>query len=724
MGKLYAQLKDRKTNIYKDIVAGVVVALVSIPISMGYAQIAGLPVVYGLYGSLLPILCFGLLTTSPQFVVGVDAMPAVMVGTLLAQMGISAESDEAMQLVPVMSFFVAAWFLLFYFIKAGRIVKYISTPVMGGFISGVGMTIILMQIPKLFGGSAGTGEVVELLEHIISELDNFHLLSFALGFGTVVIILVCKKYIPKVPMTVIMLILGAVLQAVFGLDENGVKLLPEVSSGLPRFIIPNPIPFLDNIGNILIQSASISVVIMAQTLLATGNYAMKYGDKVDNNNELLVYGAMNFAGSIIGVCPINGSVSRSGIADSFGCRSQLMSITASFTMLLVLLFGTPLLHYLPVPVLTGIVMTALIGILDIPMAKRLWKCNRNEWIIFMVAFFGVLLFGTVNGVLIGVVLAFGEVAVRAVHPVSSFLGRIPGHGNFYSLDRNSSAKPINRTVIYRFSGNLFFANIDRFINEIEDSINDDTRLVIIDARGIGTVDITAVDRLVAFNKNMKVKGIKLYITEHDGSLNDQLRSFGGGELINDGAVRRTITLALRDAGLEKPYELLCNDGVILENEISDLSLEEDVKLSEFEWLFGREEATAKMEEMANEVADRLVEVGVVGSVFEKELLDGNGLHTDWGTIGLFDENAFIDFLELRLEELVEQGKISEAFAKDIEKHAENRRKIGERHLDKINPHAIELIKKHRDEVNEYIRLHHPERYEHFEKIRETLWGAK
>lgn len=720
--RLFAQLNNKKTNVWKDIIAGIIVALVSIPISMGYAQIAGLPVIYGLYGSLLPILCFGLLTTSPQFVVGVDAMPAVMVGTLLAQMGIVGESREAMQLVPVVSFFVALWFLVFYFIKAGRIVKYISTPVMGGFISGVGMTIILMQIPKLFGGSAGTGEVVELFKHIGHELTNFHLLSFVLGLGTVVIILACKKIIPKIPMTVIMLVLGAVLQAVLGLDDYGVKLLPTVSSGLPKLVIPNPLPFLDNIGDIMIQSASIAVVVMAQTLLATGNYAIKYGDKIDNNNELLAYGAMNLAGSMIGACPINGSVSRSAIADSFGCRSQLMSISASVSMLLVLLFGTPLLHYMPVPVLTGIVMTALIGILDIPMAKRLWKCNRNEWIIFMFAFLGVLMFGTVNGVLIGVILAFGEVAVRAVNPVSSFLGRIPGHGNFYSLSRNSSARPINHTVIYRFSGNLFFANIDRFINEIECATTKDINQVIIDARGISTVDITAVDRLVAFHKSMKEKGIKVYLTEHDGRLNDQLRRFGGEVLINEGAVRRTITFALRDAGLERPYELLDKDGVVLESEVSDLSVEDDVKLSEFEWLFGPEEATVRMEKMANEVADRLVEVGVVGSVFEKELLDGNGLHTNWGTIGLFDENAFIDFLELRLEELVEQGKISEAFAKDIEKHAETRRKIGEKHLDQINPRAKELIRKHRDEVDKYIKTHHPERYEHFEKIRHKLHG--
>ena len=147
----------KRTNIKKDIIAGIIVALVSIPISMGYASIAGLPVVYGLYGSLIPIFIFALITSSPQFVVGVDAMPAVMVGGVLASMGIVGESKEALEIVPLMSIMVAIWFIIFYIIRAGRVVKYISTPVMGGFISGVGATIILYAIPAVKGVEFGNG---------------------------------------------------------------------------------------------------------------------------------------------------------------------------------------------------------------------------------------------------------------------------------------------------------------------------------------------------------------------------------------------------------------------------------------------------------------------------------------------------------------------------------------------------------------------------------------
>lgn len=715
--RLITYLKNnyREINWGKDIIAGIIVALVSIPISMGYAQLAGLPVVYGLYGSLLPILVYGFLTTSPQFVVGVDAMPAVMVGAMLAEFEIAAESKEAMLLVPIVSFMVAAWFIIFYFLKAGRVVKYISTPVMGGFISGVGLTIILMQIPKLFGGSAGTGEIFELLGHIAGELENFNALSLALGVGTVVIILVCKRLIPKAPMAVVMMAAGAILQYVFRLDNYGVKLLPEVSGGLPKLVLPQFSFVSEYVADVAMQSLSIAAVIMAQTLLATGNYAFKYNDSVDNNKELLAYAGMNVAGGLVGCCPINGSVSRSGIADSLGCRSQIMSLSSAFTILLVLLFGTGILKYLPVPVLTGIVMTALIGILEIKLAKKLWKTGKNEWIIFMTAFFGVLLFGTVYGVVIGVVLSFFEVSFRAVAPPTAFLGVIPGGTEFFSLNRNSSAQPIKNTIIYRFSGNLFFANIDRFQTDIENALKEDTRQVIVDARAIGSIDITAADHLMNLYEKLKKRNIKLYITEHDGTLNDQLRTLGAGALIENGAVRRTLSLALRDAKVDKPYPLEEGAGAFEE------MVEVDERLSEFEWAFGNE-AEKKLHSLASIAADELVKSNEQNE-YSTEILDGHGVQTKWGMIGLFDENEFLDHLEVRLEELAKYGRLTKEEVRKWEEHIEERRLYGEGRLAKINPHALKLLEEHRNMIREHIREKYPKEYEYTAKFRKQFYDT-
>ena len=705
--RLIQQIREKNSEINagKDILAGIIVALVSIPISMGYAQIAGLPVVYGLYGSLLPILVFAFLSTSPQFVVGVDAMPAVMVGSLLSQLGIAAESPEAMELVPLLSFLTAAWFLVFYVIRAGRVLRYISTPVMGGFISGVGFTIILMQIPKLFGGSAGVGEIFPLLGHLAEQLEQFHLLSAALGFGTVLILLLCKRYIPKVPMTVILMAGGAVLQVTFHLDQYGVKLLPQVESGLPHLVFPRLSLLTQHTSHLLLQSLSIAAVVMAQTLLATGNYAMRYNDKVDNNAELLAYAAMNAAGGAVGCCPINGSVSRSGIADTFGARSQIMSVAAAATMLVVLLFGTPLLQYLPVPILTGIVIVALIGILEISLCKRLWKTSRNEWIVFILSFLGVLIFGTVPGVVIGCLLSFAEVAVRAVAPPTSFVGRIPGQGNFYPLDRNSAARPIEHAIIYRFSGNLFFANIDRFQQEIEGAIEADTKVVVVDARGIGSIDVTAADRLVIMHRNLKNQGIHLYLTEHDGSLNDQLRTLGAKSLIEEGAVRRTITLALQDAGIEKPYTLVEKNPVLTASYSS--FPETDLALAEFEWAFGAE-AENYLQKFAEEAADELVK--------QPEILEDKHLHTHWGILSPVDEDELMEHLELRLEQMSQKGIITPEQAKRLEERIEHRKAQAEKYLQEIDPHVIERLIEHRHLLRMRMKQRNPEEYAHMRQL--------
>lgn len=712
--------KNKIHTPFKDIFAGIIVASVSIPIAMGYAQIAGLPAVYGLYGSLLPILIYAFLTTSPQFVVGVDAMPAAMVGGLLASSGIIPQSETAMKIVPIISLFVALWFVVFYFARAGRIVKYISTPVMGGFISGVGITIICMQIPKLFGGSSGTGEIVGLVGNIISQLALFNPVSMILGVATIAIVLIGKKHVPRIPMTVVMMVVGALLQVLFHLDKYGVALLPEVEAGLPRLVFPD-FSVLNSIGSdgivlvennlpgMVLESMSIAAVIMAQTLLATNGYAVKYNDKVDNNKELLAYAGMNLASTAVGCCPVNGSVSRSKIADNSGARSQLMSVSASVFMGIVLIFMTPLLKYLPVPVLTAIVMTALFGIVDVDLLKRLWKQSRGECFIFIASLVAVLALGTVYGVIIGCLLSFWEVAVRAVAPPTSFLGRIPGHGNFHSLERNSHAKPIKNTVIYRFSGNLFFANVERFEKDIENSIKPDTHQVVVDARGIGSIDITGVDRLISFNKKMRDQGIRFYITEHSSELNDTIRALGGESLLNDGVARRTITLALRDAGLVKPYEL---EGG--ERDARDDYMESEERLAEFEWAFG-DEAEVRLQQLADHTAEDIAREVSEGDVNHLSVLENHGATTDWGMLGLFDEHEFWDFLEARIDKLCDMGKISTDERDRIRSRIEIRRSNGMKRLSELNPKAVHMLNKHRQTIMEHLMKRDPDFYKYLKE---------
>lgn len=700
----------RKDNLAKDILSGIIVALVSIPISMGYAQVAGLPVTYGLYGSIFPILVYSLFTSSPQFVFGVDATPAALVGGALASLGITAGTPEAMEIVPIITLVTACWLLVFYFIKAGRLVNYISTPVMGGFISGIGCTIILMQVPKLFGGSPGTGELFILLINIWEQLAKFNLVSAILGFGTVIIILVAKKYIPKFPMSVVLMAVGAGLTYFFKIDQYGVALLPTVEKGMPKLVLPNVSLFLQHAEDIVVLSLTVALVIVAQTLLATNNYALKYNYKINNNREILAYAAGNTAGALVGCCPINGSVSRTGIADQYGCKSQVMSVSASATMVVVLLFGTDLLAYLPVPVLTGIVMAALIGIIEFGIAKKMWQSDKHEFLIFLTAFLGVLILGTIYGVILGVILSFIAVIIRAVIPPKSFVGIIPGHEGMYTLTRHRDAKPIEHTIIYRFSGNLFFANINTFQQDIESAIKEDTKQVIVDARGIGNIDVTAADRLLILNRNLKNQGIHFYIAEHVEAVNDQLRAYGAGSLIEEGVVRRTISLALRAAGVEKPYPL---EGISKDEEFP--YVEENERLAEFEWAFG-EGAEAKMEQFALEMAEQLVH-SESHDVHAIEEAESDVLPT---RMGLFDEDELLERLEMHLTELEEQGYSDLEELEEIEESIEKRRKIIEKKIASLSPEALEMLRNHREEIEEHIKEEHPELYERMVEIRKNM----
>lgn len=687
-----------------DIIAGIIVALVSIPISMGYAQIAGLPAAYGLYGSLLPVLVYAFTTSSPQFVFGVDATPAVLVGGTLAALGVTTGSDEAMRLVPAITLVVAAWLLVFSLIKAGRIVNYISTPVMGGFISGIGITIILMQVPKLFGGAAGTGELIELILHITDQLKYFNVLSAVLGFGTVVIILVCKKYMPKFPMSVVLMVLGAMATAFLHIDRFGVKLLPHVDAGFAKLYIPDVTLLRNNTSEIVVLGLTCALVIMAQTLLATNNYANRYGYKVDNNREVLAYSLANVASAVSGSCPLNGSVSRTGIADQFGCKSQLMSVTAALTMLVVVLFATPLLEYLPVPILTGIVVAALIGIVEYKLAEKLRKVNRAEFFIFLAAMFGVLLFGTIYGVIIGVILSFIAVIIRAVVPPRSFLGCIPGHEGFYNLNRNRNALEIQHVVMYRFSGNLFFANVSTFLQDIENAIKDDTRVVIVDASGIGSIDITAADRLVSFNKLLKDKGLRFYITEHVGNVNDQLRKLGAGCLVEEGVTRRTISLALRDAGVDRPYPL---SGTLEQTEAHSDFIEDNERLAEIEWAFG-EDATEWLDKFAVQMTDDITHMDENSEHIQDNVLAEAESKNTWGRIGLFDEDELLERVEMHLSELTQNNSNAE----ELEERIEERRLRLEAKIAKLNPDALAHLRQHRREVMLHFKENNPEAYKH------------
>ena len=658
---LFASLRgyDRQ-QLGPDLFSGVLIALLSIPISMGYAQLAGLPPVYGLYGSLIPILLFAMLSTTREFIFGVDAAPAAMIGAVLASLGAAPGGAEAMRIVPVLTLYVALWLAVFALVRADRAVDYISEPVMGGFISGVCCEIILMQVPKLLGSGTGTGELFELLEHIFDAAKAVNLPTAVLGFGTLAILLLAPRKWPKVPWVLVMMVLGGLLGAFAPLADRGVALLAAVPRGLPKLVLPD-----------------LTALPFTEALVATLPVA--------------AYAVCNVAAGLVGCCVVSGSVSRTAVNERNGGKTQLVSVTASVTMLLVLLFATPLIRFLPVPVLTAIVVNALIGATEFGIARRLWRVNRVELGIFTGAFLGVLLLGAIKGVLVGMVLSFVDVLMRAAAPQRTFLGTLPGKSGFFPIDRVSGVQPLPHIVLYRFSGSLFFANIRRFQEDIEGAVQPDTQAVIVDGSAVVSVDITACDRLVALNRKLRAQGVRFYLTEHIGEVNDQLRHFEAGELIETGAVRRTIRGALRDAGVTldpgSSYQKIPGN------------MDDIRQLQELEWLYG---ADAEVQIERN-VQLMLARMRTTDDVRARRAMLEHFLNEDFH-FGSIDADEVLLHLEGHTDELAQLlGNSEDDVFTDLEVERDSL-------IDRVEqdyPELVEHVRERRDHLDHDFHANHP-----------------
>ena len=557
-----------------------------------------------------------------------------------------------------------------------------------------------MQIPKIMGGTSGTGEFFELAEHTFETGKHINIPSVIMGVIALVILLVSKKLIPKFPMAVVLMFAGTIITLNMPIRDWGINTLSAVEPGLPKWSIPDF--SIISIQQTITISLSVAVVIMAETLLAENSFAQKNNYRINDNQEILAFSVGNFMAAFTGCCPINGSVSRTAMGEQYQAKTQLTGIVAGLSMIVLLICGTGFIGYLPIPILTAIVISALLGATEFDLAARLWKLSRTEFLIFVGAFLGVLLLGTINGVLIGIILSFTEMIIRTSKPSRCFLGIQPGHRHFRDLKEGNQIHAIEGVIIYRFSSNLFFANIGVLQRDIEDSIKPDTKAVILDASGIGSIDITAADRLAMLYKSLKEKGIRFYMTEHIAKVNEQIRTLGLGYMIEEGRVRRTIHIALKDMGIARPYPL---EGGIENEERSASRKRADNKVQEFVWAFGAESEEQIEKQIVLQI-QQLKKTGDIEKLF----------HGSWSHMDAFDEDEWLEHLEEHLKEIVNiSGKDEKSIATRFEEH---RKEIHER-IKNEHPEMAERFKKRRHILDEHLRQRHPEVFNLIEHLRES-----
>lgn len=356
-----------------------------------------------------------------------------------------------------------------------------------------------------------------------------------------------------------------------------------------------------------------------------------------------------------------------------------------------------------VPVLTAIVISALLGATEFDLAVRLWKVSRTEYLIFTGAFFGVLMLGTINGVLIGIILSFSEMIIRTSKPSRGFLGIQPGHRHFRDLKESDQIHAIEGVLIYRFSSNLFFANIQVLQSDIEDNLREDTKAVILDASGIGSMDITAADRLKLLYESLKEKNIRFYITEHIAGLNEQMRQLGLGCLIQEGCVRRTTHIALKDMGITRPYPL---EGGVDNEQRSASRKRADNRVQEFVWAFGSQAE----EEIERQIRCQIEQLKKTGDV---EYL----LHGRWSHMEDLDQDEWLEHLEEHLKEIVNiSGKDEKTLAIRLEKH---RQEVHDR-IAREHPELAERFRERRHLLDEHLKEKRPEVYELVIQLRKKI----
>ena len=542
-----------------------------------------------------------------------------------------------------------------------------------------------MQIPKILGGSAGTGELPELIRHIAATAVRINVPSLILGLISLTVLILAKRLIPKFPMAIVVMGAGVLLTAVFHIQDYGVALLEQVEPGMPGFFVADFSQV--NLTNAAGRALIVAVVIMAETLLAENNFAAKNGYRLNDRQEILACAAGNIAAAAVGSCPVNGSISRTSMNEQYGGKTQAVSLTAGAVMALILVCATGFIGYLPVPVLTAIIISALLNVVEADLAARLFRVSRKEFLIFMAAAVAVLFLGTIYGVIVGILLSFAAVILTATNPPRTFLGIIPGKKDFYDLEKSHFACPVSRVVIYRFSENLFFANIKILQNDIERSIRDDTRAVILDAGAVNSLDITAADGLEKLANSLEKRGIRFYITEHTANINDQMRKLGIGYLIREGKVRRTILAALHDLGLKEPFPLDIPEEkatALRLRELSSLSEEEENSLEEFSWAFGSE-TVREIEQSVEFVLKQ------IHGIADLETLAEEGLEEKlkyWHSLAPLDEDELLRRLELHIGDLPEEVKEKSSLAIGL---IERRRQSLRAKLAKEHPEILDHL---------------------------------
>src|SRR3989440_3017124 len=509
-----------------DLIAGVTLAAYLMPAGLADASLANLPPEAGLYACLFSGLVFWLFCSSQHTAITVTSAISVLVGASLGDLA-GGDVSRFGALAACTALIVGGLAFIAWLAKAGVIVNFISESVLVGFKCGIALFIASTQLPKLFGFKGSHGDFWERSGYFFSHLRETNMTSLLLGLGAFAVLLLGKRFLKNKPVSLFVVVAGIVAAATMDLGTLGVKLLGQVPQGLPPFGLPAV--HVSDLNDLLPLALGCFLLGMVETAALGHMFAVKHGYRFDANQELLGIASANVMAGLGHGFPVSGGMSQSLVNESGGARTPLSGFIAALLMLLIVLFVSGVLRYLPQPVLAAIVLMAVTGLFNVTALRHLWRADRAELVVATAALLGVLGSGLLRGVLIGAVISLVQLLRAASRPHVAFLGRIPGTSRFSDRERHPDNELIPGVLIFRPESGLVYFNIDHVCTAILGRVSAAStlpRLVILDFSAAPRVDLQSAQALGDLANELTAKGLQFQAVEARSSVRDRLRSEG------------------------------------------------------------------------------------------------------------------------------------------------------------------------------------------------------
>jgi len=542
----------RRAWLPKDIIAGLVLTAVLVPVGMGYAEAAGLPAIAGLYATIIPLLAYALFGPSPILVLGPDSSLAALIAATVAPLALG-DSAHATDLAAGLALISGAFCIAFGILRLGLLTDLLSKPIRIGYLNGIALTVFVGQLPKLFGFKVDADGVINEARAFLEGVANgdTNPTALAIGLASIGVIVGVRLWRPAVPGVLIAAVGATIVAGVLGLAASaGLPVVGALPQGLPSFGIPKVT--LDEMAAMVAGGLAIAVVSMADTSVLSRTFAGRSGYRVDQDQELRALGAANIGAGLFAGFSISASASRTPVAQQAGAKTQLTGAVGAISIAVLLLFLPGLTTNLPQSVLAAIVMTACLSLVDVAGLVRLWRLRRSEFALSIACFLGVAIIGVVPGIFFAVGLALAAFIWRAWRPYSAILGRVDGMKGYHDVTRYPDARRVDGLVLFRWDAPLFFANAEVFREQIEAAIAaapTATRWVVVAAEPVTDVDMTAGDVLGELIATLDASGVSLRFAELKDPTKDRLKQYGLFETLGPDAFFPTVGSAV-DAYVE------------------------------------------------------------------------------------------------------------------------------------------------------------------------------